>query len=84
MKVIGGIAILIAVLLGLGAFFDYSNAAKLRNSIDNQTGLAWVVGLGTNGIDELRIRAMENEARNLAIGAGVLGVVGLVMCGRDD
>jgi hypothetical protein len=81
MRVIGSIEILIAALLGWGAY-NYSTAASLKGQIGRQTGLTKFVGegLGLNNIDRLRIRQIEDTGQKLAIGAAIVGFVGLLLC----
>jgi hypothetical protein len=82
MKVLGGIAILLAALLGLGAYNSYNNASKLRAELGKQGGFTKFVGnvTGLNDIDRTRVQAMEDQGQQLAIAAGVIGLLGLLFC----
>jgi hypothetical protein len=82
MKVLGGIAILLAAFLGLGAYNSYANAKKLNAKLGKQGKVTNFVGeaTGLNELDRMRVRALEDQGKNQAIAAGVVGFLGLVFC----
>ena len=86
MRVIGAIAILLAAFLGLGAYESYDEAYKLRKELAEQDLFTRFVGdvTGLNQIDLMKIQHMEDEARRLAIAAGVVGILGLMFCASGD
>ena len=88
MRVVGAVAILIAVLLAWAAFNNYSDARSIRNAIGNQRGLVWIAGegLGLNEIDRIRIEQSEGTAWKFGVGATAFLLIGVALCsgGRSD
>ena len=83
MKVIGAIAVLIAAFLGLAAYTNDRAASSLEQQINRQTGTdAFFGGFGQTMLNDtvrMRIESYREAGKNYAIGAAVIGVIGLLL-----
>jgi hypothetical protein len=86
MKAVGAVALLIAAILVWFAFVNYSDAAVLRNSIENQGEVVEFIGevSGSNEVDRVRADDLVYTGHKYVGGAVILAIVGIWMLSNSE